>query len=322
MLSAHADLGGIIYFVMPVIYDSLRFDQHMTPHKAWRVAFIVPFILIVVTAIGMLLTCQDTPMGRWADRERDTQALLDAHYGPHRPMEPVSMRSESSSPTHDDHHDRKSSDQKIEHEAVRSSVDIARGSVNEIAMAPQEMLDVARGEVVRKPTTKEALHVIFSPQAAFHCATYMCSFGGELAINSYIASYYLKNFPYLGQTHAGRWGSMFGLLNVVTRPLGGVIADLLYVHVSKNLWIKKAWINFVGIVSGIFLVAIGQVNPHNESMMCKSHYYMVNGHGADNDSRSYCGNGFLPRGWKWSKLRPCTCKCCSPKREKCITNNI
>jgi len=39
----------------------------------------------------------------------------------------------------------------------------------------------------------------------------------ELAINSYIAAYYLKNFPYLGQTGAGRWASMFGLLNVVTR---------------------------------------------------------------------------------------------------------
>ena len=39
----------------------------------------------------------------------------------------------------------------------------------------------------------------------------------ELAINNYIAAYYLKNFSYLGQTGAGQWASMFGLLNVVTR---------------------------------------------------------------------------------------------------------
>jgi NNP family nitrate/nitrite transporter-like MFS transporter len=252
---------------MPIIYDSLRLDRHMSPHKAWRVAFIVPFILIVVTAVGMLLTCQDTPIGRgrWAEREQDTQDLLDAHLGPRQQMAPMSDG--SSSPAHEVELDRKSSDQKVELEAARSSIDIAHGSVNEIELSADQMLDVARGEVVRKPTTKEAMRVIFSPQAAFHCATYMCSFGGELAINSYIASYYLKNFPYLGQTHAGRWGSMFGLLNIITRPLGGVIADLLYVHVSKNLWIKKGWINFVGVVSGIFLVAIGKVNPHNESMM-------------------------------------------------------
>jgi NNP family nitrate/nitrite transporter-like MFS transporter len=47
---------------------------------------------------------------------------------------------------------------------------------------------------------------------------------GELAINSYLASYYLRNFPDLGQTNAGRWASMFGLLNVFSRPLGGIIS--------------------------------------------------------------------------------------------------
>merc|ERR1712144_84606 len=54
----------------------------------------------------------------------------------------------------------------------------------------------------------------------------MGSFGGELAINSIIGSYYLKNFPHLGQTGSGRWAAMFGLLNVFFRPLGGVIAGL------------------------------------------------------------------------------------------------
>lgn len=52
-----------------------------------------------------------------------------------------------------------------------------------------------------------------------------------------------------------------------SRPLGGVIADLLYTHVSPNLWLKHAWISFVGITSGAFLIAIGLVNPHHEATM-------------------------------------------------------
>ncbi|KJX99180.1 hypothetical protein TI39_contig369g00006 [Zymoseptoria brevis] len=49
--------GGITYFLMPLIYDSLKADQNLTSHVAWRVAFIVPFILIVATALGMLFLC-------------------------------------------------------------------------------------------------------------------------------------------------------------------------------------------------------------------------------------------------------------------------
>jgi len=63
---------------MPAIFDSLVHKRGLTPHVAWRVSFIVPFILIVCTAVGMLLLCQDTPTGKWADRHQSTQVLLDA----------------------------------------------------------------------------------------------------------------------------------------------------------------------------------------------------------------------------------------------------
>jgi len=282
---------------MPLLYDSLRKDRGLTPHVAWRVAFIVPFILIVTTAIGMLLTCQDTPMGSWADRERHTQELLDAHLHQMGAIVTVPGTNPTASNSSLEHtspyEDVDTKDTKQQH-SRRQSMDVAKGEMSsigdhEIQMGQQEMLDTARGETVQKPTGKEALAVIFSLQSLFHCATYMCSFGGELAINSYIASYYLKNFPYLGQTKAGQWGSMFGLLNVITRyalpissqlipvikfltcvparPLGGVIADLLYTKISKNLWLKHAWISFVGITSGAFLIAIGLTNPHDEHMM-------------------------------------------------------
>lgn len=58
--------GGITYFVMPALFDSLVTQRGLTPHVAWRVSFIVPFILITATAVGMLLLCEDTPTGESA----------------------------------------------------------------------------------------------------------------------------------------------------------------------------------------------------------------------------------------------------------------
>ena len=46
-----------------------------------------------------------------------------------------------------------------------------------------------------------------------------------------------------------------------------MVGDLLYNKVSHNLWLKKGWITFVGIVSGAFLVAIGLTDPKQEAMM-------------------------------------------------------
>jgi nitrate/nitrite transporter NarK len=59
---------------------------------------------------------------------------------------------------------------------------------------------------------------------------------------------------------------MFGLLNVVTRPFGGIVADILY-KTFPNVWVKKFWIHTVGIIAGAFMIAIGALNPKDESTM-------------------------------------------------------
>ena len=59
---------------------------------------------------------------------------------------------------------------------------------------------------------------------------------------------------------------MFGLLNVVTRPLGGIVSDLLYKR-FRTIWIKKVWLHFLGIIAGAFLIAIGVLDSKNTSTM-------------------------------------------------------
>lgn len=98
-------------------------------------------------------------------------------------------------------------------------------------------------------------------------ATYACSFGGELAINSVLASYYLKNFPHLGQTNASNYAAVFGFLNFVTRPLGGAVSDVLYNVSGGNLWLKKAWIHVCGLATGLLLIVIGVLDPHQLGTM-------------------------------------------------------
>ncbi|CBX97183.1 hypothetical protein IAQ61_007405 [Plenodomus lingam] len=238
--------GGITYFVMPAIYDSLKNDQGLSSHVSWRVSFIVPFILITAVATGLLLLTEDTPTGNWSDR---AAAVAPTQYTHSHVVATTGglMDKPSASGSISSADEKKRSP---------SSVDIESGS------GDVHVVEEFQHEVVVKPTFKECVKVMCSIQTIMLCAGYFCSFGGELAINSILGAYYLKNFPYLGQTTSGRWAAMFGLLNVVTRPLGGFIGDLIYKATNKNLWAKKFWIHFVGVMSGIFLIVIGKLNPH------------------------------------------------------------
>lgn len=205
----------------------------------------------------MIFFCPDTPTGKWSERHIHSAQLLS--------VQGVSTTTDSKGVVMDENSSSGVSTPRVDEE--RGIKPLPPTTHNPQAhLREGEMIEIAQGEVILKPTLKEAMKVFFSLQTLFHCATYFCSFGGELAINSYLGAYYLKNFPHLGQTGSGRWAAMFGLLNIVTRPLGGVVGDIIYKY-NKSLWAKKAWIIFVGIVSGAFLVAIGLTDPHQEAKL-------------------------------------------------------
>jgi len=141
-----------------------------------------------------------------------------------------------------------------------------RGFEHEAAMGQEQMLETARGEVVVKPSFKEAMAVILTPQVLVTAGCYFCSFGAELAVNSILGAYYLKNFKFLGQSGTGQWAAMFGLLNVVCRPLGGIVSDALY-RKTGSVWSKKIWMHSLAIICGAFQIAIGLKDSHSEATM-------------------------------------------------------
>ena len=246
--------SGITYFAMPAIFDSLVRRQHLTEHVAWRVAFVVPLILITATALAMIFLCPDTPSGKWSAGRRAAERQLAT-----RDTFLSSVK------------DRKGSgsgmcSSAVSDDLIRINSNRDRGHDREAQVQEQDVLEAASWELVEKPTIRGSSNAILSLPTLTLVAVYFCSFGAELCINSILASYYVANFPGLGQTSSGNWAAMFGLLNVIMRPIGGMISDAIY-RSTRSLWGKKILIHFFGVATGAFLLTIGLIDSHSKSTM-------------------------------------------------------
>lgn len=250
--------GGITYFVMPAyvsfslfvliisVLDSLV-RRGLTPHVAWRVSFVtVPFVIVMFMALMILFFAPDTPTGPWKDRHLNTAIVhqVEAEEGGRTPpstsgevvdvnkfgMEDASQSGRLSI-THDSAELEKGEDKKalgVRRDTIIDTTDVKFAEVS----------------VVKKPTLKDVAKVAFTLPVLTQCVCYFITFGGELSINSNLSSFYIKasGTPVWSQTLAANWAAMYGLLNVVTRPLGGYIADFLYPRVGIEG--KKFWMIF------------------------------------------------------------------------------
>lgn len=208
--------GGITYFLMPAIFDSLVHGQHLTPHVAWRVTFVVPGICITAVAIAMLLLCDDTPTGKWSERHLQVQQNLAAH-GIHQTIvdAPTGVMAPSEKPASESGTSTPPEKEPVQEKAlVAGERRPSKYADHEAQISEQSMIDTAQGEVVQKPSFKEMARIFITPQVLVCGFGYFCSFGIELSVNSILGKYYLHQFPHLGQTGSGRWAAMFGLLNV------------------------------------------------------------------------------------------------------------
>lgn len=254
--------GGITYFVMPAIYNSLVSDG-LRPHVAWRVDFVVPGVLIVATACAMLLLCPDCPTGKWSERESAAQdnirraSVTGAEGGVVDVPGELGDRLPPGSA---------GSDVEKEHENEKDKKKFPWDAKVEAALGQEYVIEEAKGEVIQKPSGKEIVKVLFTLQTLVTGACYFCSFGAELAVNSILGNYYKRNFPFLSLQEQGNWAAMFGLLNVVFRPLGGFVADFAY-RSTGSVSGKKVLLHIYGVLTGIFLIVIGVVDSRKQSTM-------------------------------------------------------
>lgn len=263
--------GGLTYVIMPAVYDS--FVAHgRSLDQAWRLTFIVPLIVLIATGVALLLLCPDTPVGKWSERKLLVQENLHSHGVDDATIVPVpGSITEKPVPSgrpldgHDSSKDDTKEKDPAELENGNSRPHPHPLAGHEAQLTKDEMVQIAQGEVIEKPSPREILKVALSPQSWTQMLCYACSFGAELAINSVLSNYYLANFPALGQTKASNWASMFAFLNIVTRPMGGIIADALYNGSGHNLWLKKGWMHLCGVIAGVMLIVIGKTDSKDLS---------------------------------------------------------
>ncbi|KAH6637569.1 major facilitator superfamily domain-containing protein [Boeremia exigua] len=267
--------GGITYFVMPAVYKALV-DDGLPGHKAWRVAFVVPGVLIVFVAACLLVLCEDTPTGAWAKRHAAAEESLRRHdvvpgvKTGTREGDVVDIRGELQDvPKPSPMSSRLGSTADIEKSSAAGPAGDEKKhgwKDNEAQQTDAQMYTTASTEIIQKPSLTSVLRIMFSLQTLVPAACYFCTFGAELSINSVLGNYYLHAFPSMTLQASGNWAAMFGLLNGVARPLGGYISDLAYRR-THSVWAKKAVLHTYGVLTGAFLIVIGALDPRDVSTM-------------------------------------------------------
>jgi NNP family nitrate/nitrite transporter-like MFS transporter len=248
--------GGVTYFLMPAVVSSLMNNHGMSQYWAWRLAFpLCPLVIILCISAVTLIFGHDSPTGSWSTRhlKQDTTVVGNQ----------ILDRTDIADNT----------DERIEMTDAPSQLRVGDTSVtsglptplmNGTAETSKEPLDVCifttEDEIPRAPTATDIRKTVLSLQTLLVALPYLCSFGSELAVEGIISDFYIQTakmrdgIAWNYQT-AGNWAAVFGLLNIVTRPLGGYISDVFYRY--KGVTAKKWWLIFLGIMNGIFFIWIG-----------------------------------------------------------------
>lgn len=248
--------GGVAFFVMPALMNDLL-KRGYSNHQSWTYAFVIgPFIILIFIALLITVFGKDCPEGKWSQRGDILDIGVDV-----RSVEIVSIRSNHPVlshasmvvPPHTMHSDKiPNIDDKL------SDGSMADNDVDIVQTRVEDVVDL--NQIVEDPTFMSFIKTTFHYRTMLVALPYVITFGGELSIEAVLSALYKSRAKADGldwaESKSGAWASMIGLLNVVTRPLGGIISDYLY-RKFKTTKVKKFWLLFCSSMEGIFLIWIG-----------------------------------------------------------------
>ncbi|GAA5828243.1 hypothetical protein JCM11251_002655 [Rhodosporidiobolus azoricus] len=252
---------GVTFFVMPAVFNSFSSAHDHPTGVAWRLSFLVPCVLLLACGLAVLLLNDDTPTGSWATRHihqprrgsteplnsvNSSTTVLDRPI--RSPPAAASPAGKGKSPSGNGHIDVEKA-QGFASEVRRGSADSAFSSDPPPSAAP-----------ATQPFTSQLKDLTCIPTLML-AATYFATFGIALVVNSVLVTWYMEKFAW-DQNTAGNWTALFGLLNIVARPFGGVMADCWYRRFGegRGLLAKKFWMSVLCTVGGVFALLVGLIN--------------------------------------------------------------
>jgi MFS transporter, NNP family, nitrate/nitrite transporter len=186
--------GGFTFIIMVGLYNQLISDG-LTPHKAWRAAFaIVPVPILLFVAMLILVFGTDHPNGKWSDRHKPINAsLASAGAGVNEESHAPSMADDKG-----DIEKKEGVDVDV-HNVAADDVDDHHGH-----FAVTSLSNAKESQNVSWAIVKE---VCLNPLTWLPALAYMCTFGYELAIDANLANVlfglYNPTHHTFGQTKAG-----------------------------------------------------------------------------------------------------------------------
>lgn len=249
--------GGTTFIIMTVLYQGLT-NAGLSSQSAWRSAFaIVPVPALITVAVLIMVFGTDHPAGKWEERHKPLAAAgvkeadpeMERHFL--HPDELTNRLAEagevSAAPVEDSRGACASSESLVGCLSLITNLTAHKSSVI-------SEVDVA----VNKPLTLAlAFAVVKNPLTWLPALAYLTTFGFELAIESNLANiiFTIHKSHSFTQRDAGYIASIFGLLNIFSRPFGGILADLLYRR--HGVPGKKYLTLGCGVLLGAFSIGLG-----------------------------------------------------------------
>lgn len=241
--------GGVTIAAMIGLFTRLR-DAGLSSHTAWRVCFpILPVPCLLLVAAMILIFGKDHPAGKWSQRHQFSGTAIAIAQG-----EQVHL----------------DSSERAEYE--RRAADNEKGPAKvahfrEADPADQGKLVATVDTAQSEPMTFKRLMVILSDPRVWMCITcYFLTFGLETAMDAALPGlittlFQSRTFTAVDAAYAA---SMYGLLNIYARPLGGIISDLLYSR--YGLRGRVIWLLCTAFTQGIAMIGMGFYCNHNPTL--------------------------------------------------------
>lgn len=96
-----------------------------------------------------------------------------------------------------------------------------------------------------------------------NCVIYRYCYGVELTIEAVIATFFRERFK-MGMEAAGAAAACFGVINIVSRPIGGMASDELGENFGMRGRLWGLWL--VQTIGGVMCFLLGRVSDEDASL--------------------------------------------------------